>query len=235
VPEAGGFLLRGLAPARESPARWFSPSLLDAARSRALRSAFTAASAPPHVPPHVVVPSPLEVEFARDVASAMEAARFTPHPWASYPLQVARPEEQRASALTAFLAWLVSPDAIGFHTGLVGWPRAGDGLAPLRAFQKVQVQASRMLHGERFPAHVDTDDEGLAAVYNFTRALDPGGAEGGVLEFDDGGLRVPPAFNSLAIFRATNARHRVSEVRSRTGARYSIVAFFLLRPTQPGA
>jgi Rps23 Pro-64 3,4-dihydroxylase Tpa1-like proline 4-hydroxylase len=86
--------------------------------------------------------------------------------------------------------------------------------------------------GESFPVHLDTKEEGIAVVYNFTRDWEE--RLGGVLYFphpsgagDD--IRVPPLFNSVFIFRSRGAPHGVSEVRPEAGGRYryAIASFFL--------
>jgi hypothetical protein len=222
-----GLFLSGLQPTPE-PARFFAPAFLDDVAGRALRPRFGQGGL--H---HVTVQSPLAPGFAASIASALEDARFVRHPYGPYPLHVARRTEQRESALTEFMSWLSTPDSIGFHTGAAGAPLVAGALPPLRLFDKVQVQASRMLLGESFPLHVDTDQLGIAAVYNLTRSLDQQGADGGVLEFEGVGrsVVVPPRFNTLTLFAATDVPHRVTEIRSTGGARYSITSFFLLRPT----
>ena len=110
-----------------------------------------------------------------------------------------------------------------YHAWLVGWQQK---LSPR------QVQVSRMGVGERFPVHVDTDEEGLAVVYNFTRPWEE--RFGGVLFFPHPSgtwdeLRVPPLFNSVLIFRSREAPHGVSPVLPEAGShvRYTVTSFFL--------
>jgi Rps23 Pro-64 3,4-dihydroxylase Tpa1-like proline 4-hydroxylase len=100
------------------------------------------------------------------------------------------------------------------------------------ALRSKQVQVSRMGVGEQFPVHVDTHEEGLAVVYNFTRDWEE--RFGGVLHFAHpsgtwNDLVVPPLFNSVFIFRSADAPHGVSRVKPEAGSRYryTVTTFFL--------
>ncbi|WP_404364643.1 2OG-Fe(II) oxygenase [Corallococcus coralloides] len=132
---------------------------------------------------------------------------------------------QEPSALTDFRAWIQSADGAAFHAALVGWPEPP---------QTRQVQVSRMEVGESFPEHRDTDEEGLAVVYNFTRPWEDrfgGGLTFRHPEVDADMMRVPPLFNSVFIFRARGAPHRVTEWTSeaRGHLRDSVTAFILAK------
>ncbi|AFE04260.1 hypothetical protein COCOR_01740 [Corallococcus coralloides DSM 2259] len=175
--------------------------------------------------PHLCLTDALFPERAEALHQALRDARFVRHHHGPYPLHIAPLHQQEPSALTDFCAWLKSADGAAFHAALVGWPE------PL---ETRQVQVSRMDVGEFFPEHRDTDEEGLAVVYNFTRPWED--RFGGVLTFrhpevDADMMRVPPLFNSVFIFRARGAPHRVTEWTSeaRGHQRYSVTAFILAK------
>lgn len=175
---------------------------------------------------HVCLPHMLQAPLADAVHAALEQAHFTPHHHAPYPLSIARRDLQRPSALMDFVQWLSSDAAAAYHAWLVNWPQ--------RLVSK-QVQVSRMGVGERFPPHHDTDEDGLAVVYNFTRDWDE--SFGGVLSFPHPSgtwdeLRIPPLFNSVFIFRARDAPHEVTQVTPLAGGRwrYTVTAFLLAAP-----
>ncbi|WP_233277915.1 2OG-Fe(II) oxygenase [Myxococcus stipitatus] len=175
--------------------------------------------------PHVCLQEALLPERAEALHQALCNARFVRHHHGPYALHVAPLNQQVPSALTDFCAWLQSKEGADFHAALVGWPE------PL---ETRQVQVSRMDVGEHFPEHRDTDEEGLAVVYNFTRPWQP--SFGGVLTFrhpeaESDLMRVPPLFNSVFIFRPSGAPHRVTEWTSAAQGhhRYSITAFILAK------
>jgi|GEM_PF-3903815 len=175
---------------------------------------------------HVCLQDALLPERAEALHAALRQASFRRHHHAPYPLHVAPLDQQPPSALIDFCAWLRSGESAAFFADLVGWPR------PL---QTCQVQVSRMEVGESFPLHYDTDEEGLAVVFNFTRPWDE--RFGGILAFPhpDGthdSMRVPPLFNSVFIFRAVGALHWVTEwlPAAQGHQRYSVTAFMLERP-----
>lgn len=173
---------------------------------------------------HVCLQNVLPAERAEAVHRALGEARFKRHHHGPYPLHIAPLDQQEPSALTDFCAWLRSAQASAFHAELVGWP------TPLKT---CQVQVSRMDVGEHFPEHIDTEDEGLAVVYNFTRPWEE--RFGGILAFphpEDGSrdmMRVPALFNSVFIFRSRDVPHRVTEwmPAARGHYRYSVTAFML--------
>ncbi len=209
---------RGDAP-RSAATRWMNPHLVDPARVEDVRAAFQDGGRVPHVClTHVLLPP-----LADALHQALEQAHFVRHHHAPYPLSVARREHQRPSVLQDFVQWLGTDEAAAYHGWLVGWPGT---------LTSKQVQVSRMGVGERFPLHHDTDDEGLAVVYNFTRDWDA--ALGGVLAFPHPSgtwheLLIPPEFNSVFIFRSQGAAHEVTQVQPEADGRwrYSVTAFFL--------
>ncbi|WP_434348718.1 2OG-Fe(II) oxygenase [Myxococcus virescens] len=176
---------------------------------------------------HVCLQDALLPERAEALHAALRQALFRRHHHGPYPLHVAPLDSrQPPSTLIDFCAWLRSDEAAAFFADLVGWPR------PL---QTRQVQVSRMEVGESFPPHHDTQEEGLAVVFNFTRPWDE--RFGGVLAFPHpkgawDSIRVPPLFNSVFVFRAVGALHRVTEwlPAAQGHQRYSITAFMLERP-----
>ncbi|RKG90510.1 2OG-Fe(II) oxygenase [Corallococcus terminator] len=175
--------------------------------------------------PHVCLQRVLLPERAEAMRLALRDARFQRHHHGPYPLHIAPLAQQAPGVLSDFCAWLASEDGADFHAALVGWPQK---------LETRQVQVSRMDVGEQFPEHRDTDEEGVAVVYNFTRPWQE--SFGGVLAFPhpDGDrdlMRVPPIFNSVFIFRAVNAPHRVTEwlPAAQGHQRYSITAFMLAK------
>jgi hypothetical protein len=210
---------RGPPSTHAEAARWIHPTLLDPAMVSGVRQAFVEGGRVPHV----CLSDVLQPAVAESVHTALGRARFVPHHHAPYPLSIARYEEQEPSALKGFVEWLGTESAADYHAWLVGWQQK---LSPR------QVQVSRMGVGERFPVHVDTDEEGLAVVYNFTRPWEE--RFGGVLFFPHPSgtwdeLRVPPLFNSVLIFRSREAPHGVSPVLPEAGShmRYTVTSFFL--------
>lgn len=202
--------------------RWVHPRLLQPQVAKEIRAEFHDGGRVLHV----FLNDALQSAVAERIHSALLAARFTRHHHQPYALHVARPENQQPSELTAFMAWLGSEDGAAFHQWLSGWPDSGQRLRPR------QVQTSRMLSGEFFPEHHDTEDQGLAVVYGFTRPWAP--EHGGVLAFpkptgSGDELRVPVRFNSVILFRPKNAPHRVEQVTPSAGelARFTVTAFYL--------
>lgn len=210
---------RGTSPVLAEAARWMHPQLVDAAVVSGVREAFAGNGRVPAV----CLSDALHPARAEAVHEALGRARFVPHHHAPYPLSIARREEQEPSALTDFVGWLGTEAAAAYHAWLVGVPH--------RLLPK-QVQVSRMGVGERFPEHVDTEDEGLAVVYNFTRPWEE--RFGGVLVFPHPSgtwdeLRIPPLFNSVFIFRSRGAPHAVTPVAPEAAGhwRYTVTSFFL--------
>lgn len=165
---------------------------------------------------HVVLRDALRPAIARAIGEALRAARFHRHHHRAYHLDIAALPALRPSALTRFCAWLASDDAALFHGWLAGWP----------ARHPRQVQVARARRGDEFEVHVDMTDEGLAAVYNFTRGFTA--RDGGELYFPHEGrveLLVPPRFNTLALFRPRAAPHGVRRVTAHK-ARYTVTSFF---------
>jgi len=165
---------------------------------------------------HVVLRDVLRPSLARELGKALEAARFQRHHYPAYHIDIAALSTLRPSALSRFCAWLGTDDAALFHGWLANWPSS----------ESRQVQVARARRGDEFEVHVDMTDEGLAAVYNFTRGFTK--RAGGELYFPNEGrveLLVPPRFNSLALFRPENAPHGVSRITAKK-TRYTITAFF---------
>jgi hypothetical protein len=207
------------APVPSGAARWNHPSLLEPSIVEQIRAAF-ADSGPVR---HVCLNEALQPQNAGAIHAALERAHFVPHHHSPYPLSIAWLKDQEPSALTDFVRWLRTDEAAAWHGWLVGWQ------GPLLSRQ---TQVSRMGVGEQFPVHVDTDEQGLAVVYNFTRDWEE--QLGGVLHFPQPNgtrdrIRVPPLFNSVFIFHSRNAPHGVSQVKREAGARYryTVTSFFL--------
>lgn len=175
---------------------------------------------------HVCLDGALSLRVAADVGAALDAAPFRRHHHSPYRIDVAPLDELPRSRLARLCAWLGSTDGARFHTWLVGWPRGEWELA------EWQVQVAHARRGDEFPVHVDSDEEGIACVYNFTRGFGPD--DGGALYFPHRGrveLLVPPAFNRLTIFRPRKAPHGVSRITAPRGAhRYTVTVFYLFRP-----
>jgi hypothetical protein len=171
---------------------------------------------------HVCLERALNPKVAEAIGAALDEARFRRHHHAPYQIEVAPLEELQDSALRRFCRWMASDDAARFHGWLAGWPPDG---APLVS---KQVQVARARRGDEFPLHVDTNEEGVACVYNFTRRFGP--ADGGKLYFPHRGrteLELAPQFNTVILFRPRNAPHGVSRVTAARGkARLTVTAFF---------
>ena len=210
--------------ARPSPvlaeaARWSSPALVDPSSVAQINVAFAEGGRVPHV----CLSDALRPEVADAIHAALEQARFVRHHHAPYPLSIARLDEQEPSALMDFTRWLRTDEAAAYHAWLVGWNGT---------LRSKQVQVSRMGVGEQFPVHVDTHEEGLAVVYNFTRDWEE--RFGGALYFTHpsgtwNDLQVPPMFNSVFIFRSADVPHGVAQVMPEAGSRYryTVTTFFL--------
>lgn len=162
---------------------------------------------------HVVLRDVLRPSLAREVGQALDAARFQRHHYPAYHIDIAPLPALRRSALSRFCEWLGTDDAARFHGWLSNWASS----------ESRQVQVARARRGDEFEVHVDMTDEGLAAVYNFTRGFTK--RDGGELYFPNDGLRVAPRFNSLALFRPQDAPHGVSKITAKK-TRYTITAFF---------
>lgn len=171
---------------------------------------------------HVALDAALRPRIAAGIGAALEQARFRRHHHAPYRIEVAPLETLAESALSKFCAWMRSDDAARFHGWLAGWPPDG------RPLVSKQVQIARARRGDEFPVHVDTNEEGVACVYNFTRGFESG--DGGTLYFPHRGrneLVLAPRFNSLILFRPRNAPHGVSQVTAARGkTRFTVTAFF---------
>lgn len=205
---------------RTSAAAW-SP-ITDAQAIALIRKSF--AEVDPDFPRHVCLREMLHAPLAKAVHGDLERAPFRRHHHGPYPLHVAPLEALQPGALAAFCAWLQSSESAAFHAALVGWS------APLRTRQ---VQVSRMNVGELFPPHIDTEESGLAVIYNFSRDWEP--LHGGALAFPHprvpgrDGIVVPALFNSCFIFHTTGASHRVTPIAPEAAerSRYSVTAFML--------
>jgi Rps23 Pro-64 3,4-dihydroxylase Tpa1-like proline 4-hydroxylase len=86
--------------------------------------------------------------------------------------------------------------------------------------------------GDAFPMHMDTEKEGIAAVYQLTHPWEQ--EWGGVLSFHhpvtkQAELVIPPTFGSLMLFRPQHAPHQVTPVLPAAGehCRYTMTAFYL--------
>ncbi len=194
---------------------WLEPDLFTSTALEESRAHYAGSE-----PPHLFLSSSLAQGRAATLLSELKRARFRPHHHIAYPLHIA-PHDEQQGALREFVAWLSTPAAARLHLKLVG-------VRHDRHLAEIQVQVSRMIAGERFPLHTDTDDEGVAAIYNFSVDVD-----GGQLVFpaDDEGadpsLVIPPLYGSLLIFPPRNRPHEVCEVRR--GRRFSVTAFYIFR------
>lgn len=166
---------------------------------------------------HVGLERVLREGVASGVAAGLKQARFRRHHHAAYRIEIAALEGLVDSPLRKFARWLGTDDAARFHGWLSGWPEDG------RVLHARQVQVARARKGDEFPVHVDMDEEGLAAVYNFSEGFSAG--DGGELYFPGAKVVVPPIFNTMLLFRPRNAPHGVSELRGKK-PRFSVTAFF---------
>lgn len=157
---------------------------------------------------------------AAAIDQALHRARFARHHYAPYKIEISALERLRESALRKFCRWLGTDDAARFHGWLTAWPRDG---RPLFARQ---VQVARARKGDAFPVHVDMDEEGLAAVYNFSEPFGP--RDGGELYFPGTSLVLPPIFNTMILFRPRDAPHGVAKLKG-PNTRFSVTAFFAVR------
>jgi Rps23 Pro-64 3,4-dihydroxylase Tpa1-like proline 4-hydroxylase len=237
IPDLGHSVLgaawyEGLLTDPEPPAgaaaalEWLHPALLDARFAEQVRAAFHR-NEPFR---HAWLQEPLDPLRAAQIHEALAEADFVRHHYPLYEIDVARRERQAASALTGFVDWLASAAAAQVHAWLAGWPM------PLRP--AVQVQVARARAGDRFPMHHDADEEGLAAVYNFSRDWQP--QYGGVLRCLDPrtgqpALSVEPRFNSMFLFRPANAPHEVTPIAAAAAdwCRYTVTAFYLHPVQEP--
>ena len=171
---------------------------------------------------HVCLERVLEPRVAETIGVALDEARFKRHHHAPYRIEVSPLDELADSGLRRFCRWLATDEAARFHSWLAGWPGDGEQLV------SKQVQVARARRGDEFPLHVDTDEEGLACVYNFTRGFGP--EDGGKLYFPHRGrteLELAPMFNTMILFRPRNAAHGVSRVTAAKGkTRFTVTAFF---------
>lgn len=216
--EAGSFCDR---LALEAARPFVAPELLTDGYAQALAEAFGNEDEVPHVR----IDDPVRAEIAELIHQGLEAAHFHRHHHAAYRIDIAPLGEEQPPALTAFISWLQSPEAARLHLAWVGHPRWREPCA------QTQVQVSRLRVGQSFERHVDTDQDALAVVYNFTP--DWNGAWGGVLRYslENGkSLSVAPRFNSVFLSRPQNAPHEVTEVTSLAAgqSRYTVTAFYVL-------
>ncbi|MEW5742131.1 MAG: 2OG-Fe(II) oxygenase [Myxococcota bacterium] len=174
---------------------------------------------------HVCLDGVLKPRVAKSIGAALSTAPFRRHHHAPYRIDVAPLDVLPTSTLSRFCAFLGSDEGAAFHQALSGWPPEGHRLT------RWQVQVARARRGDEFPVHVDTNQEGLACVYHFTRGFSE--ADGGVLSFPHRGraeLSVAPAFNRLILFRPKGAPHGVSRVRAPKGrSRFTVTVFYLYR------
>ncbi|MFO0595693.1 MAG: 2OG-Fe(II) oxygenase [Myxococcaceae bacterium] len=195
------------------------------AHADAIRAAFHRDSGPVK---HVALSDVLKAGQAEKVRRELQAARFRPHHYAPYRIDITPLEDLPRGALKSLCAWLGTDDAARFHGWLTGWP-------PKKSLVARQVQVARARKGDEFPVHVDMDEEGLAAVYNFSEPFGPD--DGGTLYFPNPRgegdlLRHPPVFNSLILFRPKDAPHGVSRIAG-PNTRFSVTAFFVAAPPLP--
>lgn len=174
---------------------------------------------------HVALSNVLHPERAAQIFADLQVARFVRHHHTHYPLWIAPRQQQEPSVLTSFVDWLCSRDAAMFHSWWVCWPH------PLPEPLTTQVQVSRMGVGDHFPLHHDTDEEGIAVVYNFTAGWQK--EWGGALCFPHPHtgrheLILPPQFNSLLLFRPQHAPHLVTPVlpTAENHYRYTVTVFY---------
>ena len=171
---------------------------------------------------HVCLERALKPRVAASIGAALEGAHFRRHHHAPYRIEIAPLDELKESALSRFCRWMGSDDSARFHGWLAGWPPDG------RKLVSKQVQVARARKGDEFPIHVDTDEEGVACVYNFTRDFGP--EDGGKLYFPYRGrteLELAPQFNTVILFRPRKAPHGVSRVTAAKGkTRFTVTTFF---------
>lgn len=223
----GRFFTPGLAAAPTGVDHYIAPAVRRSTTVERVRAAFRTGPFPLAEVDDVLVPA-----RALQIEAALARARFAPHRYGAYPLDVAVLDDHAPPALLAFTAWLKSDEGCAFHVALCDWPPPDEHGVPL-PLVPAQVQVSRMAEGQRFPEHIDTDQPGVAAVYGFSRL--PAGA-GGALRFA-GGPEVPPRFNHLVVFRPDHLPHEVTALGAlRPGValqavRHTITAFYLLPET----
>ncbi len=168
---------------------------------------------------HVCLERVLEPRIADGVGKGLEAAKFKRHHHAPYRIEISPLDQLVESGLRKFCRWMATDDAARFHGWLAGCEE------PLVS---KQVQVARARKGDEFPVHVDTDEEGIAVVYNFTRDFGP--RDGGRLYFPYRGrneLELAPIFNTMIMFRPRGAPHGVSKVTAPRGkTRFTVTAFF---------
>lgn len=168
---------------------------------------------------HVCLERVLKPRVALGIGEGLQQARFKRHHHAPYRIEISPLAELERSGLRRFCEWMASDAAARFHGWLAG---CGEPLV------SKQVQVARARKGDEFPVHVDTDEEGIACVYNFTRDFGP--RDGGRLYFPHRGrneLELAPMFNTLIMFRPRGAPHGVSRVTAARGkTRFTVTAFF---------
>jgi hypothetical protein len=168
---------------------------------------------------HVCLERVLKPRIADGVGEGLEEANFKRHHHAPYRIEISPLDQLVDSGLRKFCRWMASDDAARFHGWLAGYEE------PLVS---KQVQVARARKGDEFPVHVDTDEDGIAVVYNFTRDFVP--RDGGRLYFPYRGrneLELAPIFNTMIMFRPRGAPHGVSKVTAPRGkTRFTVTAFF---------
>ncbi len=211
--------------AREAAALFMHERLLDRYVTKRIARAFFDNG----LPYHVCLDHALRPEMADAIGRDLLQTSFVPHHHAPYPLHVAPHATLPAeSVLTRFITWLRSPLAAVYHTALAGIAHLPRSVTSAW----VQVQIARMTTGESFPLHIDTEEEGITCVYQFTRGY--GDDDGGQLYFSSSAkdstpeLVIPPVFGSLLLFRPKGAAHAVTLVKAPADKpRFTVTAFYL--------
>lgn len=213
-------VVSALSPEADAAREWLHPQLFELATVTQIRRTFLSDRC-------LCLQSALSDDNAASLAHTLrEEARFQPHHHSAYPLDIAPLSLPQPDVLQAWTAWLSSQAAARFHAWLVAWP-----YPRLRTY-RVQVQVSQMTSGQEFPLHHDTDDEGIAVVYNLSQGWEPG--FGGVLCFSDLKqerwlFKIPPHYNTMTIFRPRSAPHMVTPIAEAAEGfrRHTITAFYL--------
>jgi len=209
--------------ARDAAAMFVHHRLLDAYVVRRMQRAFAGNGDPRHV----FIEHALRIETADSIAKNLLTATFARHHYTPYPIHIAALSSiHPQTALGRFVSWLLSPAAAAYHTILVG----AQPLPKSVSSAWVQVQVARMTTGEYFPMHIDTEDEGITCVYQFTSGYSD--EDGGRLYLGPSehgaDIVIAPVFGSLCIFRPKNAPHGVTTVNAPADRpRFTVSAFYL--------
>jgi Rps23 Pro-64 3,4-dihydroxylase Tpa1-like proline 4-hydroxylase len=236
IPASPRFFVRGLASsiqrqtmqhltpeAREAAAPFVHSRLFEPYASQRIAQSFANHGSPSRV----FIEHALRSEAADSLATDLFETSFVPHHHAPYPLHIAPLRSINPNTnLGKFTTWLRSPAAAAYHVLLAGFSSLPRSISSAW----LQVQVSRMTTGQFFPIHIDTDEEGLTCVYQFTR--DYTSADGGQLYFGkeerSPDFVVSPIFGSLFMFCPRNVPHGVSRVSaSAERPRFTITAFYL--------